>query len=77
MFKSKIWDKLLECIFENVEIAQVKNNFKIWKNRKGNLSAKLPKSNMWWQELNWTDSVLKNDNGYASALAMSVRFVWG
>ena len=37
MFGRNIWDKLPEFIFENVEIARVKNrgNFKIFKNHKG------------------------------------------
>ena len=43
-----IWGKLLDCIFKNFENAQVKQgHFKFLKNNKGNLSPKLPKSNMW------------------------------
>ena len=45
IFGWAIWDKLPECIFENFEIARVKNNFQ--KPHKGDLSQKLPKPNMW------------------------------
>ena len=41
MFGRAIWDKLPECIFENFL-----GNFKIFKNRKGNLCQKSPESDM-------------------------------
>ena len=44
MFGREVWDKLRECIFENLEIA--KGNFKTLKNREGDLFQKLPKPNM-------------------------------
>ena len=45
MFGREVWDKLRDCIFENLEIA--KGNFKTLKNREGDLFQKLPKPNMW------------------------------
>ena len=39
MFKSVIWDKLPECIFENIKIGRVKRvQFKIFKNIEGDIS---------------------------------------
>ena len=41
-----IWDKLLECIFENFQIARVKRGqFKFFKNHERNLSQKSLKTN--------------------------------
>ena len=43
MFGREIWDKLLECIFENFEIARLnEGNFKIFKNHEGDLSQISP-----------------------------------
>ena len=49
MFGRAIWDKLLECIFENFGIAQVKQRqfHKISKNQKTDLSQKSRETNMW------------------------------
>ena len=47
MFKSTICDKLPARIFENFEIAQVKQwQFENFQNHDGDLFPKLPKSNM-------------------------------
>ena len=48
MFVRAIWDKLPECIFENLKLPERnEGNFKVFKNHEGNLSPKLPESNMW------------------------------
>ena len=40
-----IWDKLPQCILENIEIHRVKSGQ--LQNCEGNLSPKLPELNMW------------------------------
>ena len=48
MFGRVIWDKSSKCIFENFEIAQVKQaKINIFKKHWYHLSPKSPKSNMW------------------------------
>ena len=47
MFGREIWDKLLECIFENFDIAQEKRGqSQNFKNHEGDLFQKLPEPNM-------------------------------
>ena len=47
MFGRAIWDNLPKCIFENFEIARVKQGqFQNFKNYEGDLSPKLPEPNM-------------------------------
>ena len=48
MFERAIWDKLPEYIFKNFEISRVKRaQFQTFQKREGDLSQKLPKTNMW------------------------------
>ena len=47
MFGRPIWDKLLECIFENFDIAQEKlGQSQNFKNHEVDLFQKLPEPNM-------------------------------
>ena len=47
MFGRANWDKLPECIFENFEIARVKQGqFPVFQNHEGDLSQKSPETNM-------------------------------
>ena len=47
MLPRVIWNKLPECIFENFEIAQVKQEqFQNFKNHADDLSQKSPETNM-------------------------------
>ena len=48
MFGMAICNKLLQCIFENFEIAwKNEGNFKIFKNQEDDLCQKSPEPNMW------------------------------
>ena len=47
MFGRANWDKLPECIFENFEIARVKQGqFPVFQNHEDDLSQKSPETNM-------------------------------
>ena len=47
-FRRAIWDKLLKCIFENFEIAQVKKcYFKNLEHHEDDLYQTFPETNMW------------------------------